>query len=145
MHSICVWEQDTVAGWGAGRNSFKRRLEFNQVVQEQIVGWRDLFCYLRKVWVKFCSLDPCWTSHWAKAIMPKFPVRLQVGEVEPTHLLSPSPSLRHNKTGSPGKSKGNVIFLFQLRGMWHSIDGFCRSGMPEASLSPFLWKKRNVG
>lgn len=26
--------------------------------------------------------------------------------------------------------------------MWHGVDGFCRSGMPEACLSPFLWEKK---
>lgn len=40
--------------------------------------------------------------------------------------------------------KETSLFLFRLRGMWHSIDGFCRIGSPEVRLSFFFWS-RNVG
>lgn len=43
--------------------------------------------------------------------------------------------------GAPGKWERNVTFPFRLGGMWHSIDGFCRIGAPEACPSFFLLKQ----
>lgn len=51
---------------------------------------------------------------------------------------------RNNTAGAPGKWERNVTFPFRLRGMWHSVDGFCRIGTPETRLSFFFWS-RNVG
>lgn len=61
-----------------------------------------------------------------------------------SHLISAQPFPRPNTAGALGKWERNITFPFRRRGMWHSVDGFCRIGSPKARLSFFFWS-RNVG
>lgn len=57
-----------------------------------------------------------------------------------SHLISAQPFPRPNTAGAPGKWEWrNITFLFRLRGMWHSVDGFCRIGSAKARLS--CWRQ----
>lgn len=74
-------------------------------------------------------------SEWFHSVHGSWDIEAKIAH---SHLIPAQPFPRPNTAGAPGKWERNITFPFRLRRMWHSVDGFCRIGSPEARLSFFF-------
>lgn len=124
LRPLCMWVCVCAEiSWRKAKVSQKNKLDLLSLF------WGHFFFYAQTQ----VRAHDCFRQHRrAEAIdwmIPFSPwVMGQGSQTAHSHLISAQPFPRPNTSGAPGKWERNITFPLRLRGMWHSVDGFCRTG-----------------